>query len=199
MQALFMDGLTQTANITNLAGNSAKTALESPATVNKFQEHVRTRLRDRTPNFSTLADFLKSDPSTIQKKLKAGGTALCLDWLDDVTTFYQMSVAEMTTLPGSLWQEVKPLEAQLLALFRDMSELEKSGLLTVLDRSARALPARRRRSKQGHAPLTDEQQLLVDLFQRSHPQAREGVLKILRGTAKGAKDGAQTPALDAPE
>ena len=155
--------------------------------MNKFQEMVRARLRGRTPNYSTLAAFLKSDPSTIQKRLKDGGTALCLDWLDDVSTFYQMSVSEMCALPGSQWQEVKPLEAQLLAIFRDMTELERRGLLDVLDRAARAVPShRRRRVKLGRTELTEEQQTLVDLYVRSEPHAREGVMKVLRGTARKA-------------
>lgn len=150
--------------------------------MNQFQELVRSRLRERTPNYTVLAQFLKTDPSTIQKKFKEDGTALCLDWLDEVATFYQMSVSEMCAQPNSSWQEIKPLEAQLLAIFREMTELEKRALLDVLDRQPRQRVTRRPR--QGHAPLSEEQQLLVDLYARSEPQAREGVLKILRGTAR---------------
>lgn len=150
--------------------------------MNKFQEMVRTRLRERTPNFTVLAQFLKTDPSTIQKKFREGGTALCLDWLESVTAFYQMSVSEMCAHPNSSWQEIKPLEAQLLAVFREMTELEKRSLLDVIDRQPRQRVSRRQRP--GHAPLTEEQQLLVDLFVRSEPSAREGVLKILRGSAR---------------
>jgi len=159
--------------------------------MNKFQELVRARLRERTPNYSTLAAFLKADPSTIQKKLKEGGTALCLDWLDAVRPFYQMSVAEMCVTSDAGWQEVKPLEAQLLSLFRDMTELERRGLLDILDRQPRPSS---RRAKAGRAELTDEQQLVVDLYARSERQAREGVLKILRGTAK--RDASQRHASD---
>lgn len=149
--------------------------------MNRFQEMVRARLRNKTPNFSMLATFLKSDPSTIQKKLKEGGTALCLDWLDSASPFYQMSVSEMTAMSGSLIQEIKPMEAQLLGIFREMTELEKRSLLDVLDRRP---PAPRRKARWGHAELTEEQQLVIDLYARSEPQAREGVLKVLRGTAK---------------
>lgn len=151
--------------------------------LNKFQEMVRARLRDKTPNYSTLARFLKADPSTVQKRLREGGPDLSLDWLDEVRVFYQMSVAEMVTQPGSLWQEVKPLEAQLLAHFRQMTELQRVSLLSVLDRSA-SVPQTRRRTRQGHAELTEEQQLVVDLYARSNEQARRGILSTLRGTAK---------------
>lgn len=152
-------------------------------TLNKFQEMVRERLREKTPNFSTLARFLKADPSTIHKRLKPGGPDLSLDWLDDVRAFYQMSVSEMCAMPGSLWQEVKPLEAQLLAHFRQMTELQRHSLLSVLDRSA-SVPEQRRRARLGRAELTEEQQLLVDLYARSPEQARGGILKTLRGTAR---------------
>lgn len=150
---------------------------------NKFQEMVRARLREKTPNYSTLARFLNTDPGTVQKRMKEGGTDLSLDWLDEVREFYQMTVSEMTALPGSLWQEVKPLEAQLLAHFRAMTELQRHSLLSVLDRSA-SVPLSRRRARTGHAELTEEQQLLVDLFVRSNEQARSGILKTLRGTSR---------------
>lgn len=167
-------------------GNSLILGLPSVSHVtglNTFQEMVRRRLRERTPNYSTLARFLKADPSTIQKRLKEGGPDLSLDWLDEVRAFYQMSVSEMCALPGSLWQEVKPLEAQLLAHFRQMTELQRHSLLSVLDRSA-SEPERRRRARTGRAELTEEQQLLVDLYARSPEQARSGILKTLRGTAR---------------
>lgn len=151
--------------------------------MNTFQEMVRTRLRAKTPNFSTLATYIKSDPSTIQKRLKEGGTALCLDWLDSVTAFYQMSVSEMCALSTSVWQEVKPLESQLLTHFRQMTELQRHSLLSVLDRST-SQPGTRRRARLGRAELTEEQQLLVDLYARSNEQARGGVLKTLRATAR---------------
>jgi hypothetical protein len=144
---------------------------------------VRERLREKTPNFSILARFLKADPSTIHKRLRSGGPDLSLDWLDDVTSFYQMSVSEMCALPGSLWQEVKPLEAQLLGHFRQMTELQRHSLLSVLDRSS-SVPEQRRRARLGRAELTEEQQLLVDLYARSPEQARGGILKTLRGTAR---------------
>lgn len=164
--------------------NRAILSLQSrPVVSNKFQEMVRARLRDRTPNLTSLASFLKIDPSIIQRRMRDDGTALCLDFLDDVRAFYQMSVSEMCALPGSLWQEVKPLEAQLLYHFRQMTELQRHSLLSVLDRSAQQ-PATRRRARLGRSELTEEQQLLVDLYARSPEQARGGILKTLRGTAK---------------
>lgn len=149
---------------------------------NQFQEMVRGRLRERTESQKALSDFLRLDASIIQRRLIEGGTALCLDFLDDVSTFYQMSVAEMCALPGSLWQEIKPLELQLLRHFREMTELQRHSLLAVLDRTAQE-PRAKRRARLGRAELTEEQQLLVDLFARSNEQARSGILKTLKGTA----------------
>jgi hypothetical protein len=152
--------------------------------MNRFQELVRTRLRIKTPNFSTLAAFLKTDPSTVQKRLKEGGSALRLDWLDSVTAFYQMSVSEMTTLPDSAWQEVKPLEAQMLAHFREMSELERRSLLTILSRPVYGTPEKTPRGL-GRAVLTAKEQELVDLFARVKKDGvRDGVLRTLRGAAE---------------
>jgi hypothetical protein len=159
--------------------------------MNRFQEMVRARLREKTPNYSILADFIKSDPSTIQKRLKENGTALRLDWLDEVSAFYQMSVSEMCALPGSAWQEVKPLEGQLLEVFRSMSELEKRSLLDVLER--RPTPPRRK-PRTGHPELTPKEQELVDLFaQVKRPGVREGVLQTLRGAAKDDSAGSSPP------
>lgn len=153
--------------------------------LNTFQEMVRARLRERTPNYSVLARFLKLEPSTIQKRLRDGGPALCLDFLDEVAPFYQMSVSEICALPGSLWQEIKPDEAQLLAHFRQLTYTQRTGLLAVLE-GRLAQPAKPRRAQFGSVALTEEQQLLVDLYVQSEPQAREGVLKILKGTARTA-------------
>ncbi len=113
--------------------------------MSKLQEMVRERLRDRTPNYTTLATFLKTDPSTIQKRLKDGGTSLCLDFLEAVVPFYQMSVAEMCAAPESSWQEIKPLEGQLLKHFRSMSELQRHGLLSVLEGRPDGITKRRNR------------------------------------------------------
>lgn len=169
----------------NLAGNRAISALQSGAFVDgaKFQEMVRARLRERTPNLSALANFLKTSPSTIQKKFREFGTGLSVDFLHDCSPFYQMSVSEMTALSNSAWQEVKPDEAQLLTHFRQLTYTQRQGLLAVLEGRI-AQPAKSRRAKWGRAELTEEQQLLVDLYAQSEPQAREGVLKILRGTAR---------------
>src|SRR5688572_28755332 len=95
-----------------LAENHAVSALQSPQSVkatpakaNAFQEMVRARLRERT-NVVALAKYLKvKNPSVLYKRFRAGGSALCLDWLDEVTAFYQMSVSEMCALPGALWQQ----------------------------------------------------------------------------------------------
>lgn len=152
--------------------------------MNKFQEMVRARLREKTPNYSVLAAYLKAtDPSVIQKRLKEGGTNLNLAWLDEVSGFYQMSVSEMCAMVNSAWQEVKPLEAELLLLFRGMTELQRHSLLSILNRSE-GQPEKRRKPRAGYKPLTEEQQLVIDLYARSEPKAREGVLKVLRETAK---------------
>ena len=156
--------------------------------MNKFQEMVRARLRDRTPNITVLARFLKMDPSVLHKRFKDGGTSLCLDWLDSVRSFYQMSVSEMVAEPGAEIQPVTPIEAALLAHFRQMTELERRSLLTILERPIYAAPDKKARL--GRAMLSQKEQELVDLFARVKKDGvREGVLKTLRGAAEHS-DGA---------
>jgi len=154
--------------------------------VNEFQEMVRARLREQTRNISALARFLgHKDNSVLYKRFRRGGPSLTLDFLDQTRSFYQMSVARMCMTPGALWQEVKPDEAHLLTHFRQLTYTQQQGLLAVLE-GRLAQPAKARRAKWGRSELTDEQQELVDLYVQSEPQAREGVLKVLRGTAKRA-------------
>lgn len=154
--------------------------------MNAFQELVRARLRERTPKQKALADFLHLDESIVQRRLKEGGTALCLDFLDAATAFYQMSVSEMCAQPDAAWQEVKPLEAALLMTFRAMTELERRSLLTVLQRPTDSREARKARL--GRAMLTAREQELVDLFARvKRDGVREGVLKTLRGAVESER------------
>lgn len=156
------------------------------AKVNEFQEMVRARLREQTRNISSLARFLgHQDNSVLYKRLRRGGPALTLEFLDEARAFFQMSVAEMCVLPGALWQEIKPDEVQLLTHFRQLTYTQQQGLLAVLE-GRLAQPAKARRAKWGRAELTDEQQQLVDLYIQNEPQAREGILKVLRGGAKRA-------------
>lgn len=151
--------------------------------MNRFQEMVRARLREKTPSLKALADFLGIDSSIIQRRFKEGGTSLCLDFLDDASPFYQMSVSEMTAMQHSLWQEVKPLEAAMLSHFRQMTELERRSLLTILERPIYAAP--NKKSRIGRAMLTVKEQELVDLFGRvKRDGVREGVLRTLKGAAQ---------------
>jgi hypothetical protein len=142
--------------------------------LNTFQEMVRTRLREATPNFSLLARFLKADPSTIQKRLKTGGSALCLDWLDEVSGFYQMRVAEMVTEPGAALQSVSPLEASLLDRFRKMTEMQRMSLMAVLDWRGE-IPGKRGRPSHSH-----EDAMVLALYRAVAPDVQAAVLGLMR-------------------
>jgi hypothetical protein len=163
-----------------------ETALQSPRAMNAFQEMVRARIRARVGNASTLARFLHEDPSTVTKRLKEGGPALCLDFLDQLRVFFGgWTPAEMVAEPESQIVPVTPIEASLLALFRQMTELERRSLLTVLERPAMGISPHAKKLRLGRAMLTVKEQELVDLFARvKRDGVREGVLKTLRGAAK---------------
>ena len=164
-----------------------------PKPVNQFQEMVRARLRgELRGKIDALTKFLKmKDRSVLYKRFTRGGPALCLDFLDEVHQFLQMSVSEMCAMPGALWQEVKPDEAQLLTYYRQLTFTQKTGLLSVLE-GRLAQPPKARRARWGHPELTHEQQLLVDLYAESAPEARDGVMQILRGTKRKAEQDARS-------
>jgi hypothetical protein len=150
-----------------------------------LQERVRARLRDWSEGLThaKIAEYFNVNRSSVTKLLSDRGTAITIDHLEGFAFLLQKSPSEMLAESTSAWQEVKPLEAQLLAHFRQMTELQRVSLLSVLDRSA-SVPQTRRRVRMGHAELTEEQQLVVDLYARSNEQARRGILSTLRGTAK---------------
>ena len=143
--------------------------------VNKFQELVRARLRERTPNLSTLAEWLEVDRSIISNRLKEGGTALCLDWLDEVRSFYQMSVAEMVREPEAAFQSVSPLESSLLDRFRKMTEAQRLSLMNVLDWRPE-LPSRSKRASR----YTGDDALVVALYNAVAADVQAAVLQMMR-------------------
>lgn len=154
--------------------------------MNTFQEMVRTRIRERVTNASTLARFLKENPSTVTKRLKEGGPALCLDFLDQLRVFFGgWTPAEMVAETGSSVQPITPLEAAILGIVRQMTELERRSLLTLLERPAYGQASHAKKSRLGRAMLTVKEQELVDLFSRVKKDGvRDGVLKLLRGAAQ---------------
>lgn len=163
-------------------------------------EHVLARINhlveQHDVTYDVLAPHLGVGASAVSKILN-GKNSLSLDHIERLCEFFQLSPAEICADPYAVIQAISPLEAQLLTHFRAMTELERHGLLTVLDRPGTATD-KRRRPRMGHPELTSEQQLLVDLYQRSGPQEREGVLKVLKGTAK-KRDGDRAGSRDTSE
>ena len=161
-------------------------ALSSRLSV-KLQERLRHRLRrlveTNNVQLRVLGERLGLSPSGVGRILNEEGYNILLTHVEGFCEFFQITPSELMVEPGSLIQPIKPLEAQLLAHFRAMTELQRHSLLSVLDRSS-SQPATRRRARLGRAELTEEQQLLVDLYARSPEQARGGILKTLRGTAR---------------
>lgn len=129
-----------------------------------------------------LAPHLGISASAVSKLL-AGKNAIGLDHLDGFCTAFQMTPAEIVLEPDSLIQPLTPMEASMLKYFRAMTDVQRHGMLAILDRSAQE-PRSTRRARLGRAELTEEQQLLVDLYARSPEQAQSGILKTLRGTAR---------------
>jgi hypothetical protein len=149
-----------------------------------LQERVRARLRNWCAGLThqEIGDRLNVDRSTATKLMAENGTGITLAHLEGFSFLLQKSPAEMVLDEGQLIQPVTPLEAAFLSILRDMSELERRSLLTVLQRPTYAVHAKTARL--GRAMLSVKEQELVDLFARvKRDGVREGVLRTLRGAA----------------
>lgn len=170
-----------------------------------LQELVRRRLRALVEKadvpLRVLGDRLHLSASGVGRILNDEGYTILLPHVEAMCDFFQISPAELMTEPGALIQPVGPEELQLLTHFRQLTYTQRHGLLAVLEgRAPQPVPAhRRKRARLGHSELTAEQQALVDLYVRSEPQAREGVMQILRGTARSAVDGRRARRADMTE
>lgn len=151
-----------------------------------LQERVRARLREWCDGFThqRIADAFRVDRSAVSKLFAENGSTISLDHIEGFTFLLQRSAAEIVSERDDLVQPVTPIEAALLAHFRQMTELERRSLLTILERP---YASKDRKARMGRAMLTVKEQELVDLFARvKRDGVREGVLKTLRGAAQDA-------------
>jgi len=134
-----------------------------------------------------LMPFLGMKDASGVRKLLNGDNRISLAHLQGFCEAFGTLPTDLVAPEGGAAVYLKESEPVLLKLFREMDAHERHSLLVVLQRHQAYVPMQRtsrRRARAGE--LTDEQQLLVDLYAQSEPQAREGVLKVLRGTAKRA-------------
>lgn len=141
---------------------------------------------------TALAKWLQVDRSTVSKRLSEHGTALCLDFLDEVSAFYQKSVSEIVQAPEAVFQSVSPLEASLLDRFRKMNELQRRSLLTVLDWRGDVPLAKRKSLSHEDAQIValyngvpQNVQAAVLQMLLDHPQAKTGLTRHPRRTSEG--------------
>jgi transcriptional regulator with XRE-family HTH domain len=128
-----------------------------------------------------LAKFIGADTPSAVRKILTGLNHISLRHIEGFSTAFQVTPAELMIEPGAVIQPISPLESTILAHVRQMTELERRSLLTLLDRHLTITSPRQARL--GRAMLSAREQELVDLFARSDDGAREGVLKVLRGSA----------------
>jgi hypothetical protein len=151
-----------------------------------FQERIRARLRDWCEAFTheQIAESFHVDRSAISKLFREGGSAITLEHLEGFSFLLQRTPSEIVSEYGAVIQSVTPIEAALLAIVRDMTELERRSLLTVLERPITSRSAAKK-TRLGRSMLTVKEQELVDLYARVKKDGvREGVLKTLRGAAE---------------
>ena len=152
-----------------------------------LQERVRQRFRalvdQKDVPHELIGQRLGLSRSGVTRLLNDVGGGFALHHIERLCEFFQITPSEIMAEPGALIQAVTPIEAALLAHFRQMTELERRSLLTILERPIYAAPDKRARL--GRAMLSTKEQELVDLFARVKKDGvREGVLQTLRGAAK---------------
>lgn len=166
-----------------------------------LQERVRRRFKAlvdaKGVPHKTIGAYLGLTRSAVTRLLNDDDSSIALQHIERLCEFFQITPSEVMVEPGALIQPIAPDEAQLLTHFRQLTYTQRQGLLAVLE-GRLAQPTKPRRARFGSVALTEEQQMLVDLYVQSEPQAREGVLKILKGTARHAArpaptDGAHKP------
>jgi transcriptional regulator with XRE-family HTH domain len=156
----------------------------SAMSLRSLQDRVRERIRalvdQKGVNHETLGNYLGLSRSAVTRLLNDDG-GIALAHIERLCEFFQITPAELMVEPGAQIQPVSPLESTILVHVRQMTELERRSLLTLLDRHLTITTPRR--AGLGRMMLTTREQELVDLFARSDDGAREGVLKVLRGSA----------------
>lgn len=153
----------------------------------KLSERVLTRINVLVDQadvaHDVLAPHLGVGQSAVSKILN-GRRGLSLEAIEGFCQFFQVTPAELMAEPDALIQPLKPIEAAIVGLVRQMTELERRSLLTLLERPVYQI-AKGKRARMGRATLTAKEQELVDLFARvKRDGVREGVLKTLRGAAQ---------------
>ena len=155
-----------------------------------LQERVRQRFRtlvdQKDVPHELLGQRLGLSRSGVTRLLNDEGGGFALHHIERLCEFFQITPSEIMAEPGALIQSVTPIEAALLAHFRQMTELERRSLLTILERPIYAAPDKKARL--GRAMLSPKEQELVDLFARVKKDGvREGVLKLLRGAGEESR------------
>jgi len=162
--------------------------VKAPPLQERVRQRIRTLVDTHGVSHEILGKYLGLSRSMVTRLLNDESNGIGFPHLEKLCEFFQVTPCELMNSAHSLIQEVKPEEAQLLTHFRELTYTQKHGLLAVLE-GRLAQPAKSRKARWGRAELTEEQQLVVDLFAQSEPEQRSAVLKVLRGTAKSAAAG----------
>lgn len=147
-----------------------------------LHERVRLRLRDliEAEGYTQreVGEHLQIDRTTVSRTLTEGGLAVTFDFLEGVSYLLQRMPQELIADPGSPVIVASPLEVQLVARLREMTELERQALLTVIDWRM-PLPRGRRKHAAYPSPADSE---LLGLFHAldDNPTAQAAVLSVLR-------------------
>lgn len=158
----------------------------------KLQELTRGRIRAACAALGLsqvrVAEYLKVDKSIVSRLFSTGGTALSLDFIEEVSALVQRLPAELVSDPAATVQSVTPVEAQLLGRLREMTDVQRAALVTVIDWQRYATVRPRRASDPTasdaallalyHALDADPtSQASIVSVMRTHPLAQRGEMR----------------------
>lgn len=177
--------MTETHEITRKNGYSGSLAVAKLS----LQEQVRQRFKclvdTKDVPHETIGQYLGLSRSAVTRLLNDEGAGIGLQHIERLCEFFQVSASEIMAEPGAIIQPVTLLEAAMLAIFRQMTELERRSLMTLLERPVYSQSPHAKKSRLGRAMLTVKEQELVDLFARvKRDGVRDGVLRTLKGAAE---------------
>lgn len=144
---------------------------------------LRSLVEKDDVSHDVLAQRLGLSRSYVSRLLNGTG-AILLRQVEVFCEFFQMSPSELMAQPGDLIQVISPIESAIIGLIRQMTELERRSLLTLLERPAYGT-RETTKTRLGRGMLTAKERELVDLFSRVKKDGvREGVLRTLKGAAE---------------
>lgn len=122
-------------------------------------------------------------------KILNGKNSLSLEFIEGVSSFFQITPAELMVDPGSLIQPLTPIEAAIVNIVRKMNELHRHSLLSVLDWQRGSSEAKRKRPGRTPDHLSPEDAMVLSLYRGMvDTDAQSGIVMQMRGYVQAKRE-----------